>query len=164
MIYKLFFYFLLSQYFNLDINVLKLFQKHIISSEFETVSSKTMVIVKWFIILMVFKHLLMQHKKSFFFLLDRLAIWSSYDFLYISFMVTWKILNNIYFGFNHIYTVSCLLFSILINVLCYILRSSDCHSKEHKLYFIFFVKGDRCSFESTDSGQDRMGFMFKFPT
>lgn len=60
-----FFYFLLSQYFNLDINVLKLFQKHIISSEFETVSSKTMVIVNWFIILMVFKHLLMQHKNHF---------------------------------------------------------------------------------------------------
>ncbi|KAI4570162.1 hypothetical protein MJT46_007456 [Ovis ammon polii x Ovis aries] len=33
-----------------------------------------------------------------------LAIWSSYDFLYISFTVTWKILNNIYLGFNRIYT------------------------------------------------------------
>lgn len=53
------FFFLLSQYFNLDINVLKLFQKHIISSEFESVSSKAMVIIKWFVFLMVFKHLLM---------------------------------------------------------------------------------------------------------
>ncbi|KAI4584620.1 hypothetical protein MJG53_007899 [Ovis ammon polii x Ovis aries] len=35
---------------------------------------------------------------------SKLAIWSSYDFLYISFTVTWKILNNIYLGFNRIYT------------------------------------------------------------
>lgn len=56
MIYKLFF--LLCQYFNLDINVLKLFQKHMISSEFEIVSSKATVIIKWFVFLMVFKHLL----------------------------------------------------------------------------------------------------------
>lgn len=52
------FFFLLCQYFNLDINVLKLFQKHMISSEFEIVSSKATVIIKWFVFLMVFKHLL----------------------------------------------------------------------------------------------------------